>query len=390
MGIEKSRLKVGFLTALDPQDKRSWSGIHYRMMESLQTQFLEMVSLGPVKLSYFESFKLKVAILLFKVFHIVYYRSKPKSEHFLFKSKAYGRFFEKKIKVANVDLVFAPVASIEIAYLKTDVPIYYFSDTTFEQIWNYYTLDDTLSPLMRKKGNKIEQSAINNSSVQVFSSKWAADYAKDYYGAKNAFVTKMGANLDVDSGSQPTKKMISSVTNLLFIGVEWQRKGGPIVFEVFQTLLKKGFDIRLTVCGCVPPVEHPKMKVIPFLDKNREQDMLEIKHLYSQAHIFFMPTRAETYGIVFCEANSFGVPVVTTDTGGVSSIIENGHNGFLLPIEATISDYVEVIEKLISDQNLYQEMSENARLKYKEELNWGKWGIEIGEIIHKTMDNNEK
>ena len=97
-----------------------------------------------------------------------------------------------------------------------------------------------------------------------------------------------------------------------------------------------------------------------------------------------MPTRAECYGIVFCEANAYGLPVITTDTGGVSSIIENGVNGFMLPFEAKSEEYYKVIADLISDDLKLRRMSETSRKKYLKDLNWKQWGKQMKEILIQT------
>ncbi|TSA49979.1 MAG: glycosyltransferase [Sphingobacteriales bacterium] len=41
-----------------------------------------------------------------------------------------------------------------------------------------------------------------------------------------------------------------------------------------------------------------------------------------------VPSRAECYGIVFAEASSYGLPSVSTDTGGVSAVVKEGVNVF--------------------------------------------------------------
>ncbi|WP_288340691.1 glycosyltransferase family 4 protein [uncultured Roseivirga sp.] len=378
----KSNLRIGFITALDPEDKRSWSGIYYRMYQSLNEQFEEVNALGPIRLNLVETVRMNLSILLFKVYHFFRYGSKVKSIHLSARSKAYSRFFERKLEYLNIDVLFAPVASLEIAYLRTNIPICYFSDTTFGQLWSYYHDEEGISSLVKKLGNRIEQLAIDNSTSQVFSSEWAAQYAVDFYGANSVFVTQLGANMDHDLSFNP--RSLKDQINLLFIGVDWNRKGGTIVYQTFKSLLDKGYKVSLNVCGCIPPNEHPNMKVIPFLDKNVEEDVKRMRQLYEEADIYFMPTRAETYGIVFCEAAAFGLPVVSTNTGGVSSIVEDGKTGFLLPHYAVYNDYVEIIERLISNEELYIELSLNARRKFESQLNWSSWGKETRMILEHT------
>lgn len=126
------------------------------------------------------------------------------------------------------------------------------------------------------------------------------------------------------------------------------------------------------------------MKVIPFLNKNIEEDVKKMRQLYEEADIYFMPTRAETYGIVFCEAAAFGLPVVSTNTGGVSSIVEDGKTGILLPHNADTSDYVDTIERLIGDERLYRSFSINTRKKFESQVNWSSWAKETRKILEQT------
>ena len=76
---------------------------------------------------------------------------------------------------------------------------------------------------------------------------------------------------------------------------------------------------------------------------------LQFLNILFNTHLLFVPTRADCTPIVFCEANAFGIPVITTDTGGVSSIIKNGENGFAFPLDATPDEYANTIQSLLDD-----------------------------------------
>ena len=78
---------------------------------------------------------------------------------------------------------------------------------------------------------------------------------------------------------------------LLFLGVDWYRKGGEMVYETFIKLLDAGYNIKLTVCGCTPPITHNRIEVIPFLDKNKESDLAVFYGLFEKAHFLFLPSK---------------------------------------------------------------------------------------------------
>lgn len=377
----KENITIGFVTAEDPEDKKSWSGIYYRMKASLENEFHNVVPLGPVKLSVFQSFKMTLTLKITSLLHLLIYFKRYNELHNHLRSKYHGRFFEKRLAQEQIDVIFAPTASVEIAHLETDIPICYFSDTSFAQINEYYELFSRLSSRSVRISNEIEQLAIDNSTTQVYPSDWAANFVKSYYDAKQVFIAKMGANIDAEPDEKELVKQFDSTIHILFVGVDWQRKGGDLVFDTIMQLDQKGVDFHLTVCGCKPPKKHPKMTVIPFLDKNKSEDNLTFLKLLHNSHLFFMPTRAECYGIVFCEANAYGLPVITTDTGGTTSVVEDGINGFALPFSAKAEDYAARIEYLTEHRDVLEKMSKTARQKYAEELNWNHWGKRMKEIL---------
>jgi glycosyltransferase involved in cell wall biosynthesis len=374
-------LTVGYISDSDPRDKRSWSGIHYQMIKALEEQGFTVIPLGPVKLGKRTTKVLNLVMHYRNRIHQFLYNKKYNREHSHLVSYFHGRFFKKKIKEHTIDVIFAPVASCQIAHLKTRIPICYFSDATVAVMLDYYEFFSGFSELSMKESNEIEQKAISNATTQVFSSKWAYDSAVSDYHAKKPFIVKMGANIESTPPLEDTIKNYDNTIELLFIGVDWKRKGGDIAYETLEKLDQKGYDVRLTIVGCVPPKAHPKMKVFPFLNKNIDEDRLVFEKLLKGSHLFFLPTRAGCFGNSFCEANAYGIPVISTDTGGVSFVVEEDMNGCLLPLAATSEDYCNLIESLILDKEKIKGLAITSREKYNEELNWSKWGIKMKEIL---------
>lgn len=385
----ETKLRLGYITVADPYDKRSWSGIHYQMVKALEKQGFLVIPLGPVVLHKFAKKFLAKALYYLDTFHKLFFGKGYNVGHSYLVSYFHGNFFRNKIRKNKIDILFAPAASNQIAHLNTKIPICYYSDATVAVMLDYYDFFSGFSRPSMRESNGIEQRAINKSKSQVFSSKWAYDSAIRDYKAKNAFIVKMGANIDAPPPEAVTGKNYDAGFELLFIGVDWQRKGGDLVLETFEKLYNYGYDIRLTVIGCVPPKVHSSMKVIPFLNKNLEQDIMTFDTILRNAHLLFLPSRADCTPIVFCEANAFGLPVISTKTGGVPSVIEDGINGYTLPVTATSEDYFKVIEGLITDKDSMKGLAKSARKKYDEELNWNRWGIQMKKILLQTAGVEE-
>lgn len=84
-------------------------------------------------------------------------------------------------------------------------------------------------------------------------------------------------------------------------------------------------------------------------------DVLSIMDIF-----MFTPARREGLGLAVLEAVASGKPVVATDVGGVSSVIENNVNGFLVePAKPEL--LVEPVLRLLNDQALYAKMARSGR-----------------------------
>src|SRR2546421_172504 len=105
--------------------------------------------------------------------------------------------------------------------------------------------------------------------------------------------------------------------------------------------------------------------------------------------------RNECYGIVVCEANAFGLPVIAADTGGVAGVVTEGENGFLLPLSARGAQYAEVAAKLYQDERRYAELVQASRAAFDSRLNWDVWGITVQKLLqelpgHTRVDKNSE
>jgi glycosyltransferase involved in cell wall biosynthesis len=74
--------------------------------------------------------------------------------------------------------------------------------------------------------------------------------------------------------------------------------------------------------------------------------------------------------MVFGEANAFGVACLSTDVGGIPTIIQNDVNGKSFPISANSSAYSTYIEDLFANYSCYQELALSSFHQYESRLNW--------------------
>jgi len=393
MKDNNGRRKIAFLTSIDPQNKRSWSGIFYQIARSLQKHCGDVIYVGPVsgeekgqELSFFKQMKLWLKKVARRYF--VY-------DYHIQVAKKCATIANRRFAQEHFDVIVAPASLIQVAFLQleTDIPVVVVEDGTFALLLNYYPQYTGLLTRSVRRMHAVTKIGISKASALIYSSTWAAQSAIDDYHAapQNVHVVPMGANFD----DPPDREVIqfkrkSAICKLLFVGVDWLRKGGEIAFETLLALHQMGVSAELVVCGCVPPARftHPAMKVFPYLDKNDPVQYDKIIQLYLDANFLLLPTRNECFGIVFCEANAFGLPAITTQTGGVPEVVRNGENGFVLPLEARGDAYARLIASIYSDDTRYAQLVLSSRAAYDKRLNWDAWGIAVNNIITTTLHSH--
>ncbi|MCA8922536.1 MAG: glycosyltransferase family 4 protein [Planctomycetes bacterium] len=286
------------------------------------------------------------------------------------------------------DLVLAPKGSAITAHLELPVPLVYESDATFALLEGYYPSATGLSARSARAAHELERRSFARASALVFHTRWAAESAIRDYGADPAkvHVIPIGANLDPRELPGPdalAQRSVEGPCRLLFVGVEWERKGGPQALAALDALTRKGIDAELTVVGCAPPpgVHHPRLRRARYLSKAVPTERRELMRLFSEATFLLVPTRAECFGCVFAEASAWGVPSLTTFTGGVPEVVEDGVNGFTLPLEATGEDFAERIARLLEDPARYAALVRTTRARYDAEFTWEVWAQRFGERV---------
>ena len=377
-------LRIAFLTIFDPLNRCSGSGSFFYMVQSLQKHCGEVICIGPihVKERLFGTALNKGALLLLRI-RFPYYIS------FLL-ARRYARIATRRLHTIPCDIIVAPFGTMSTAFLETNKPLVLIEDATFALLHNYYPHYSNLLNRSILDAHTITSRAFKQATLLIFSSTWAAQSAIEDYGIaqEKIHVIPFGANIEhVPDQQAVIKAQKSQCCKLLFVGVDWWRKGGDIAFETLLSLEKLGIDAQLTVCGCRPPrtLTHKHLQVIPFLDNNDPAQRKALTNLYMQSDFLLLPTRSDCTPFVFCEANAFGLPVITTDTGGVIDVIQHGTNGFVLPYSARGDAYAEVIAQAYQDKQAFAVLHRTSRATFDAYLNWDAWGISMHSLFQQYL-----
>lgn len=165
---------------------------------------------------------------------------------------------------------------------------------------------------------------------------------------------------------------------LIYVGSITQRKGISYLFDAMKKLENKA---KLTVIGLK---NNKNKRVNEELSKHRYIPSLPNKKIIEEMRkhdLLVFPSLFEGFGLVILEAMSQGLPVISTKNTAAREIIEDGKDGFIVPIRSS-TEIVKKINKIYKDRKKLEKMSLAAQRK-SEKFTWEKYGSKIIKEIRK-------
>ena len=270
---------------------------------------------------------------------------------------------------AVIGLAATPLLN-DLADRRPDLPLLHVTDATPLFLRDVYGWSLPLDVDRR------EARIVSRATVTLYSSPEMAARAPGDLGLPGfkPLSLPFGINLDALPGCCPQKPSLNKL-NLLFVGLDWQRKGGDIAIAALDELRAQGIDAELTLVG-KPPEQlrhHPGVRIAGFLDKNRPRDAAALTRLYEQAHALILPARADCTPMVVAEAMAHGTPVIAAKTGGIASLLGGAGTGKILPAHTPAKLWARAIQELTASRDAYAMMSEAAFDRATTGLNWRVW-----------------
>jgi len=374
-------MKITYLTTYDSENIENWSGLGYYIKLALKNQGYDIEAIHA---------ELKNENNLYKSIKIlsrILGKGRLDWNREPFVIKDYCHILMKQTS-KNTDIFFSPGSPV-FSFFETEKPKVFYTDATFGGMLDLYPSFSQLSQHAINNGNFLEQLALDNCSLALYASEWAANTAIKKYNInqEKVKVIPFGANLEnkftfFEIKDSIKKKLNDKVCRLLFIGVEWERKGGEKAVQVAKLLNEMGLRTELYVVGVKNlPSEQPEyVKNIGFISKRTVNGYLQIVKLYIESHFFIMPSMAEAFGVVFSEASSFGVPSISHDIGGIPSAVYNNINGKLFKIDSEAEQMAQYVFNVFGTSE-YEKLSLSSYNTYKTLLNWEVAGSKINNYL---------
>lgn len=178
-----------------------------------------------------------------------------------------------------------------------------------------------------------------------------------------------------------SNKKISSIKNtknikLIFVGDICKRKNILKVVEASNILIKKGFDIELTIVGSIIDNKiMKKLRNVKYLKYKGRVSKEELIKIYRDNDIFVMPSKHETFGLVYAEAMSQGLPIIYTRGQGFDGHFGEGVIGYSVGSE----NQNEIAERIIDILKNYEVITKNS-IRGISKFRWEKIALEYIKI----------
>lgn len=253
---------------------------------------------------------------------------------------------------------------------KLETPMYCYFDATVAQVakagaWAY--------GLRSAAENNISidyQKQVFQSCAAIFPrSRYAAASVIEDYGVPEENVSVIGAGYNHNETPLPHDTYENK--NILFVGVQFERKGGPLILEAFKRVRKLMPGATLTIIGCNPAINEPGVVVVGRIQKDKDGGLKRILEYYRRASLFCIMSNFEPFGIAVIEAQYSYVPCIVPQRFAFTEMVDDGVTGVHLSKE-TPEELSQTMLCLLGDPVRLKKMGKAAHDFVQREWTWDK------------------
>lgn len=222
-----------------------------------------------------------------------------------------------------------------------------------------------LSEKELKRRIKVQEIEYQAAKKVFYMGEWVTSEMKNLYPdiAHKFYTVGGGINKELVGKKTETKKENA----ILFVGKDFQRKGGDLVIEAFEILQRQYPELKTTlyIVGDIKEDEYKDIEGVKVLGSIDRKQLIEY---FNKSKLFCMPSRFEAYGLVFLEAFSFGLPCIGRDDFEMPYFIENNKTGLLIK-DDNAQILSSMMYRLLIDDSFRREVN-NKKEYYNKIYDW--------------------
>lgn len=362
--------KLGFICAWGKDRKKTWSGTIDGLFCSLGDYFELIEYDSGIENKSIEAVIYKVLRKIRK--QLGYF--KPDME--LERMAIMERKICKQIKDEYPLLMFeeCPITMAERSYIYMDCHAGYVK-RLYEEMPDVFRMSgfQQFTEEVIIKREKHQRYFLNHAAGIFTMGKWLRKELIENYNLPldKVFSVGGGYNLNVCSIRYDLKKG----NKLLFVGRDFERKGGYLVLEAFQKARAKRSDLELYIAG-------PKEICVEYgagITFLGDLPSEKLEYYFNLCDVFCMPSYFEAYGLVFIEALVYGLPCIGRDAYEMPFFIQEGVTGRLLKKD-DINVLADMMLDVLQDKDMMKNVINN-RGYYMSEYSWSSVSNRIAKVV---------
>ncbi|MBO0462885.1 glycosyltransferase family 4 protein, partial [Enterococcus sp. DIV1298c] len=235
---------------------------------------------------------------------------------------------------------------------------------------------------LKKLGNDI----LANSSRVIFLSESYKEKMIENYVYKKNKQSILEKSVVVPNGIDPyfltnieekTVKERDNKIKLLTVGRIERNKNQLMVCKALDELKSSGIELSYQLVGAVSDKKYmEKIKKYSFVDYLGTKNKENLISVYSNADIFILASKSETFGLSYVEAISQNTPVIYSKNEGFDKQFDEGVVGYSVNSNSK-EEIKQIVTKMIVDLDNFQQVSE-----YSKEFDWDKISKKISNIYN--------
>jgi len=214
---------------------------------------------------------------------------------------------------------------------------------------------------------------VGRASVVVCVSRFQMDAIRSRWKIPREKIRMIYNGIDTDAFHPSSDGRAEQEKRLLFVGGSNPRKGIDLVIEAFAHVHRRHPQVSLDLLGGwdwrAQKGEAVRLGISTRIHFHPYVPHEDMPAYYRRAYAFLAPTRAESFGIASAEAMACGIPIVSTRTGAVPELIDDGVHGILVPANDTRA-LAEAILELLNDPRRADEMGQAGRRRAQRNFSW--------------------
>jgi starch synthase len=218
------------------------------------------------------------------------------------------------------------------------------------------------SPREREELLRLERSMYAEAAHLFVMGEPASDSLGADYGVEGSRISVVGGGLPYDD--PPTPEELTDEPSILFIGRDFERKGGRVLLEAFDLVRERVPGATLRIVGAARDFDLPGVT-----GYGKIRDRRELANLYRRARAFCLPSLYEPYGLVLIEAMAHGIPCIGSAVQSIPEILDQGGAGLVVP-PGDVTELAQALISLLTDDELAASLAANGPRWVAECLTW--------------------